>query len=105
MENKQINIPLPINAHQKAFEMKTTGKVSHRDIALVEMIEKAMPHSKAIQRFEPSSEIRKNTIVFVPMDLHQRVMELCGKKSAYSRGKFPMKHAYEFLLTKGAELV
>ena len=102
---KQLNIPLPISAYQKAFEMKSKGEVAHRDDALVMMMRQAIRDTKKLALFEPSDEVRKNSVVFVPKELHDKVMDICGKKSAYDRGTFPLKKAYEFLLTKGAELV
>lgn len=110
----QVNVNIPARAYSRAAEMKANGIVKYRDAALVQMLEAAMELSSQgvgvhyglhFGDFAPSDNVRPRQTVKLPTDLHHRVMELSGKSGSYDRSGVTLKVTYEYLLTKGAELV
>jgi len=111
----RVNINIPTKAYARAAEMKAMGIVKYRDAALAQMLEAAMEpgfilsgeilHSVILGDFTPSDNARPRGPVKLPTDLHERVMELSGKSNSYDRSGVTLKVTYEYLLTKGAELV
>lgn len=104
-----VNVNIPARAYSRAAEMKANGIVKYRDAALVQMLEAAIDAGESIALhfggFAPSDKARPRQTVKLPTDLHERVMELSGKSGSYDRAGVTLKVTYEYLLTKGAELV
>lgn len=105
----QVNINIPTKAYTRVAEMKGSGIVKYRDAALVQMLEAAIENGESVALhfggFTPSDKARPRQTVKLPTDLHERVMELSGKSGSYDRSGVTLKVTYEYLLTKGAELV